>query len=71
MRQGLNVFGTLNILHTHGNQFYMTYNPNTLAVTAEIHLPHIHMPMYSKTKNPLVFGRQSEDKLEGGKLHTY
>ena len=49
----------------------MTYNPNTLAVTAEIHLPHIHMPMYSKTKNPLVFGRQSEDKLEGGKLHTY
>ena len=66
MGKGLNVFGTLNILHTHGNQFYMTYNPETLEVAAEIQMPYIHMPINSKTKNPLAFGRNSEDKLEGG-----
>ena len=71
MRKGLNVFGTLNIFHTHGNQFYMTYNPETLAVAAEIQMPYIHMPINSKIKNPLAFGRNSKDKLEGGNELTY
>ena len=44
----------------------MTYNPETLEVAAEIQMPYIHMPINSKTKNPLAFGRNGGDKLEGG-----